>query len=870
MPRQHLTPNACLVCRKKRTKCDGQIPCRRCRSRGEECSYEDKKWRTKDHLRSEIERLRTEQRQGHAVIQALVDNNLEQWEAILDRMRAEESPDAIADWIRSLTASEGASPRAQGAILAETCGPNTLARQFPTSFRGSMLGMPTVPLGELQVAGLQLSGGLNNPTPKLSIDTSYHSSVGQPGISFDRPSRGSFSSDIPLPESPFPFRRPSVAFQHFPAFAMDVAPSSSNSHLAITPPGSATVPSINGDSALRTWTNITSDVQLVQRLFSRFFSGLFPTLSLVSQSHFIGDFRDGNPRYCSEALVNAILGAACRLFNATSQLISRVTFGDAFVGEAKRLLAEEHSHVNLPSIQALGVLALAEISQGNDEEAETLVRESVRASVHLVLGAQEQDGDDSEDFRTVRALSYCGVFSLMRFLRLLTGDLEPKTGPLFIRLHPETGEMGEDAPQARVERGIALQTQFFADLRYCPSLPRFVFEVTEAAHTFLSYNYSKAMTAGDLENAYDRCISYYNTFAESCPQSLNDSPDLIFAKIWYHFCMLSLLRPFVTTSASLVDGISPRLSNEATPLLVCQQASEAIISLTSTYQSRHSLAYLPPLLPYMVFTAVLYQLTLVAHAPGLTQFPTNITESPAVLSPRQAHESPQHGCLPFGSSNPRVPQPTQPLGPCVSDSEARCSTLITQAQITARRCVSGPSSSSTSFSYSEQSRRPSACSLMSGTTLDRDETSSSDTGSDMLPVFSSQPADFVTIGTLQLASMGAQHAGAAEATRLLRTLGPLGDLAGLKFNLGSLTSSLPVFAGGFGASVMMTGLGLQRTSESDVTSGMVGMAFCGIARPVPIPTPKVESHFTPQQQKSLQASPSPRKKTLGVAPVVGS
>ncbi|KAK3988987.1 putative conidial development protein fluffy [Cladorrhinum sp. PSN332] len=846
MPRQHLTPNACLVCRKKRTKCDGQIPCRRCRSRGEDCSYEDKKWRTKDHLRSEIERLRTEQRQGHAVIQALVDNNLEQMEVILDRMRAHESPDAIADWIRSLTGLEGGSPRSQ-TILTDSSGSNTLARQFPTSFRGPMLGMPPVPPGELQVTALQHFGG------GLSY---HHTNLSQSGIPLDRQSRGSFSSDVlPLPDSLFPLRRPSGGFQHFPAFAADAGPSSSGPHLDMTLPGC--VP-INDGPALRTWTNITSDIQFVQRLFGRFFSGLFPTLSLVSQPHFIGDFRDGNPRYCSEALVNAILGAACRLFNASSQLISRVTIGDAFIGEAKRLLREEHSHVNLPSIQALGVLALVEMSQGNDEEAESLVRESVRASVHLVLGTRQQGGEDSEDFRVVRALTYCGAFSLMRFLRLLTGDLEPKTGPLFIRLHPDTGEMGEDAPQARVERGIALQTQFFADLRYCPPLPRFIFEVTEAAHTFLSYNYSRAMTAPDLEGAYDRCISYYAQFAEAFPQSLNGSPDLLFAQIWYQFCMLSLLRPFVTTSASLVDGIAPKLSNEATPPLVCQQASAAIISLTSTYQSRHSLAYLPPLLPYMVFTAVLYQLTLVANAPGSSQYQQNMTESPAGMSPQQAHESPQHVAVPFISSHPRASQP----GPCVSDA------AIMQAQIAVGRCPSGPPTTSTSFSGCEQGRRPSACSLMSGTTLDRDDTSSSssDTGSDMLPVFSSHPAHLVTIGTLQLASMGAQHAGAAEAARLLRSLGPAGDLSGLKFNLSSLTPALPVLAGWFGSSVMMTGLGLQRTSEADVTSGMVGVACCGITRPVPI-TPKVEDGLGAQQDQPTCTSPT---KKAAVHSIMGS
>jgi len=46
-----------------------------------------------------------------------------------------------------------------------------------------------------------------------------------------------------------------------------------------------------------------------------------------------------------------------------------------------------------------------------------------------------------------------------------------------------------------------------------------------------------------------------------------------------------------------------------------------------------------------------------------------------------------------------------------------------------------------------------------------------------LPAFTSQPADLVTIGLLQLVSMGAQHRGAAEAAHLLRTRGSVQNMA---------------------------------------------------------------------------------------------
>lgn len=78
----------------------------------------------------------------------------------------------------------------------------------------------------------------------------------------------------------------------------------------------------------------------------------------------------------------------------------------------------------------------------------------------------------------------------------------------------------------------------------------------------------------------------------------------------------------------------------------------------------------------------------------------------------------------------------------------------------------------------------------------------------MLPLFTSEPADLVTIGSLQLASM--QHLGAVEATRLLRSLGAVTDLAGSRLDLATLAEALPFPMDDFNTSTLYTGLGLQR------------------------------------------------------------
>ncbi|KAM7199723.1 hypothetical protein V8F20_005593 [Naviculisporaceae sp. PSN 640] len=798
MPRQHLTPNACLVCRKKRTKCDGQMPCRRCRSRGEECAYEDKKWRTKDHLRSEIERLRAEQRQGYALIRALTNNDPQQWETVLERMRSDDSPDEIAEWIYSN--NDGlCTPRRTSQCLVDINQAEDTPAYSSSPFRISAS------------LGSDASSSERFRTP--SFGSTSNRSFSQSCGSFDSTPRTSFST-VDLSAGDFSPGTRRMSFRN-PTFACP--PLLHPDYLTNRPSGTATpmnafphdpdpVQVALGESAVRAWTNVVSDPRLVQRLLCRFFSGCGASLWLVPQVPFMKGFREGNARYCSPALVNAILGRACKFFDANSRLVSRITFGDAFLGEARRLLSLEPNHVSLPSIQALGVLALTEISQGNDDAAWGLVWESAKAAIHLMMQTRHEADEADRDFRTVRAAAYCSGFSLIRILRLATGRLEPNTGPLFMKLQLDPQTQPDDAPEVRLERGISLQMQFFAELQYCHPIAKFVFEVTEVVHTFASYNSSKAMTAEDLENAYAKCLDYYSHFNETLGVDIDSTPDLLFAQVWYHYCLLSLLRPFVKTMASLKGETLPRLRDGATPPTICRQSSEAIIFITSTYQTRYSLAQLPSLLPHMVYAAVLYQLTLATDAqdsnPAQSPGPAEPAPSSARIS-RSNTDSPMNADLltPCIITAPQTARPQTPSSPFIDLDARRCPT--------ARRRPSILSSSNLSFSSD-----PTPGSLStSAATQEKTSCLSTPKSDSLLPLFTSEPADLVTIGSLQLASMGASHPDAAEASRLLRCLSTARDLAGAHYDLASLAQTLPFSMDEFSVSTLLTGLGLQRSLD---------------------------------------------------------
>ncbi len=300
------------------------------------------------------------------------------------------------------------------------------------------------------------------------------------------------------------------------------------------------------------------------------------------------------------------------------------------------------------------------------------------------------------------------------------------------------------------------------------------------------------------------------------------------SRIWYNFCLLSLLQPFVTRSVSVVDGLPFSLPfslpGDTNPHTVCRQASEAIISLTSTYQARYSLAYLPPLLPYMVFAAVLHQASLTAPPLYQARQQEQLVESPEPLSPEPMY-GPSTSLSASKSSNPSTVSHFATTTLAAPAPEPSSRPPARQALRSGQRKNSVLSSPSTCFSNDGQVRRPSVCSFASSATSElagSPSPVSSDTKSDTLPTFTLQPGDLVTVGLLQLASMGAQHPGAAEAAHLLRTVGSSEEMTELHPPSGQFPGPMPISRGGLDVQPgLPVGLGAQVISEHGAGYGVV-------------------------------------------------
>jgi hypothetical protein len=136
-----------------------------------------------------------------------------------------------------------------------------------------------------------------------------------------------------------------------------------------------------------TWTNVTTDLAFVERLFQLYFMWSHPFYVLFSRECFYMDFRAGRDKYCSPLLVNAICAYACHLTDDPAGRTDPANFrsaGDHFFAEAKRLLFEDEAP-SLTTTQALCVMSMREPSTGRDTSGFNYIGRCMRMCVELGL-----------------------------------------------------------------------------------------------------------------------------------------------------------------------------------------------------------------------------------------------------------------------------------------------------------------------------------------------------------------------------------------------------------------------------------------------------------------------------------------------------
>ncbi|KAI1850945.1 hypothetical protein JX265_007270 [Neoarthrinium moseri] len=584
-----VTPNACTECRKKRAKCDGQKPCGRCRSQNVDCVYEIPVRQSKENLRSEIEQLRKQQRQSDSVIEALGKPGL--WEEVLSKLRNGQSVDSISEWLG------GVMPSGSGAVPS-----------YPRVEPKTSTGITLPPLSGMGFGNIGSTGSANVPggfgsgilplAPQLAQKHEYdqnspwafssHSQT-QSTRSDSHPDIMQWTAELP------PHNRVG-------SWVQDQASTTDNSRYhgldqMIAPVGS---PEMKVPPAR--WTNVTADNALVRHLLALYFCWEYPTFASLSKEHFMKDFLDGRPRYCSPILVNALLALGCRFSNQPNTRANEndpSTSGDHFFKETLRLLYRETNHHTLTTIQALGIMSIREASCGRDSESWYYAGQSVRMAIEMGLHRLSDDGD--EDEIAVQGATFWGAFALDHAWSLATGSLPQSS--CFPHLPPKPAIIDDVEASLWVpytDDGAPLQ-------RSCeqPSNVRSVYkcfcELSELVHQSLYVLHSpgKPVTSRDLLNIYTQYLNWYDRIPEVLRLGHNFTPAVLFAHMYYHFAILLLFRPLIKLRI---------IGSSILPRDVCIQAADAIQGLLKSYSQLYTLRRTPSFVPYFVLTSAIMHL----------------------------------------------------------------------------------------------------------------------------------------------------------------------------------------------------------------------------------------------------------------------
>lgn len=524
-----VTPNACTECRKKRAKCDGNNPCGRCTSqKGTECVYEVPVRQSKEHMRSEIEQLRIQQRQSERVLAALVSNDRS--EQVLDQLRNGETLDTITHKLdHSTSESSGSggnvttfSRLSDHQAIDQALKPAKSTASSPTStlaFSDSS-GIPhTLPTGTWPAWGAESSNSVQNEdTDMMRWDPDTGPSPDQghtyPLIGGWHHQSGSESD---------------TAIQQARGYGQET--------ILGSPFGMEENPNQEHPNSNEVWTRVTSDGALVEHLMALYFCWEYPTFASLSKEHFLEDFRTGNQRHCSSLLVNALLAVGCRF---SSQASTRAdpndpnTSGDHFFAEALRLLGEQPDRHVLTTIQALGLMSIREASCGRSSESLFLSGQSIRLAIEmgLHLDINISDSKESAIEHAVRSATFWGAFSLDQAWSLSIGRLPHFSRDTKLATKPAIVDHVESSAWIPyTDDGAPLE-------RSCtqPSNVRSVYktfcELSEIVHKSLYTLYSPGthVTSKALLEAYTQYLNWYDEIPASLRLGHNFTPAVLFAQ----------------------------------------------------------------------------------------------------------------------------------------------------------------------------------------------------------------------------------------------------------------------------------------------------------------------------------------------------
>lgn len=186
------------------------------------------------------------------------------------------------------------------------------------------------------------------------------------------------------------------------------------------------------EDPLSSWTQVTSDPELVVHLLNMYFTWHYTAFTTLSKAMFYREFLLGKPppetkrkpEYCTSLLVNTMLALGCHFTSwpaARADPIDSATAGDHFFREAKRLLLEndEHENPKLATVQALALMSVREAGCGREARGWVYSGMSFRMAYDLGLNLDSVSATQDDQEVDARRITIWGCYLFDKYVNLL-------------------------------------------------------------------------------------------------------------------------------------------------------------------------------------------------------------------------------------------------------------------------------------------------------------------------------------------------------------------------------------------------------------------------------------------------------------------
>ncbi|KAJ6139626.1 hypothetical protein N7471_006112 [Penicillium samsonianum] len=542
---------ACVACRKRKSKCDGNLPsCAACSSvYHTPCVYDpNSDHRRKGVYKKDTDTLRTRNTTLQTLIQAIL--NYEEADAF-DLVRQIRSCDDLEDVAASVIAQE------KGLMSTDQAARESASNE--------------------NIAGIdQFESELAGKMSELMLDGS-------------RKFIGGTSNLIFLP--PGSELHESASIQNNVALDAD-----------------------NQTHAVSRWTEVTDDDSLISHLMTMYFTWHYPFFTTLSKNMFYRDYIRGvSSSYCSALLVNSILALGCHFSSwqgAFEDPQNLATAGNHFFKEAKRLVLEndEHENAKLCTVQAFALMSVREAGCGREGKGWVYSGLSFRMAFDLGLNLDSANlgahslSDEEIDARRV---TFWGCYLIDKCWSNYLGRQPQLTStnanvPKFDVLPQEEAELwspytdsgvGHEHTQPSRTRAVALQISKLCEIS--SDVLVFFYHPTE-----LESSQPKQSELKKLSDVHTRLEAWKNNLPRELVAKEGQLPQVLVMHMLYQLQIIHLYRPFLKytkTNTPLPSHVSPRK--------ICTQAAATVSKLLRIYKRGYGLKQICNIAVYIAHTA---------------------------------------------------------------------------------------------------------------------------------------------------------------------------------------------------------------------------------------------------------------------------